>query len=208
MHNIQKNSHQSTRTHDVRKYLHRPKRMPVRTILVILVLYLVFTQPFIALFFFPPIVYSGTYLYDTRLYRLFNQSRILELAVSSLPNCQEAEVTHFSYHDHLLRDSIFYGKFCDLFIVELAFDEQYETVKQYVVQNSDESLVIDECELFSLQCAMPNKKATFCVTFLDQNSVCRCILITDCEEHEPLLSVDAILLQSFGIDWTEDSLSK
>lgn len=178
-------------------------------IIVVLVylLYMATLQPLVASLCCPPIVRSGVDLYTENEYLQFDDGNVFQTALAKIPLHESSKVKAFSHYNNFLRDNLVYGEFCDAFVLDLSLDEQYEAVKEYVVQNSDDCVLEDGCEMYWLQDAVPADDACFFVAVFDHEKMIRCILITDYGNTLGFAgSADSVLLRNFGIDWTEDIL--
>ena len=174
-------------------------------VVILCLIYMAVIQPLIASLFFPPIVHSGVELYSENQYLKYDYAGTFESAISMIPLSDSAEVKAFSYYDHCLRDNLFYGEFSDAFVLDLLLNQQYETAKEFVVQNSNDCISGDSCEIHWIQKAVSTDNACFFVVVSDQKQMIRCILITNYENTIGFAgSVDSVLLRNFGIDWSED----
>lgn len=171
-----------------RKILHA-----TAVVIVLAFLYFLVLQPILAFTIIPSIEHSGVSLYEEGTYLDYEKADEFHSLLSKLSFLKDAKVTGFSYKNSFLRDTIYYGRFPDAFMMELFLGKDYEAAKEEVVANSFSVTNMEGLSLYYVdECA---GKDCFCIALYDEKQTAICVLLTDCE----YTSVDMVLIRHFPL---------
>ena len=172
------------------------KRKTLRTVVVVIVLaFLCFLvlHPILAFTIIPSIEHSGVSLYEDGTYLDYEKADEFHNQLSKLSFLKDAKVIGFSYKNSFLRDTIYYGRFPDAFMMELFLGKDYEAAKEEVVANSFSVINMEGLSLYYVdECA---GKDCFCIALYDAKQTAICVLLTDCE----YTSADMVLIRHFPL---------
>ena len=143
--------------------------------IAVYLLYAATLQPLVTSLFVPSIEYSGVDLYLEERYMEFDHSEAFSECISYVPFTEDPDIRHFAFYDSRWRDSIFYGRFPDVYVLDIDAGIQYEDIKLFIIKNGEE--VYDET-YFWLENASPSDDIIFLVRPYDDDQIVRCTMLS------------------------------
>lgn len=151
----------------------------ILTVGAALVLYFTIVSPLVFTFIVPPLfVHKGVQKFETGTFEKYENGALFREYVDSLLFPQSGKAIDFYHINHLLRDNPFYGKYWDLFSVDIQLEkETYIREKRKATESSQYRYAgeLDDFVLYAVHGETSVKVLAFC----DDACIIRCILVTD-----------------------------
>ena len=148
---------------------------------------------------FPIIEHRGVDVYTSGAYLKFDQGEAFCEAVSTLDIVEQCTIIDFCYYDTFLRDNLYYGKMCDTYVLDLQAGENYETIKETVINIGTGSEYEGNFTLYYVGDSNGGSNQIF-VALNDITSVVRCFMVT---RREPpyIGEISRLLTRHTSMEW-------
>ncbi|MBQ2384174.1 MAG: hypothetical protein II290_09055 [Oscillospiraceae bacterium] len=147
--------------------------------------------------------HSGISHFEDRSYLEYEGGERFEEVLGASGYLSYGTVVDFYHMDNRVRDNPIYGKFVDVFAVDIQLEsDNYSQCRDEIVDDVAYCCEVFDYELY-LYHADPEKNDAFLVAFCDEKQVLRCVLFTDMDDRWEFKLIDygRSLNRSAVLDW-------
>lgn len=144
----------------------------------LLLAYIFVLHPIISWALGGPIITRGVDLYIEHKYLKYEQGELFQKTLNTLGFADTCTVVDFKYYNNCMKDNIIYGKFPDVFCLELQAEGNYGEIINYVEGISQRSTLEGNYDIHLLD-ELSSKDVFFCVAVNNTTKRIRCLMVTD-----------------------------
>lgn len=168
----------------VKTFLKRNKKTIFTVLLIIIATVLIYyaaIQPLLGMLVFDTVRTEGISNYEQKKHLDLEDGEIFDDWIKSLGFPEKCTATNFIHYDNRYKDNLIYGKFSDVFMLEMETDEELylELKNLYAIDGNYFGCELNGFEFYETNTEEASETEGFGIGFNDSEYKIRCVYIND-----------------------------